>query len=1471
MKTNLRSLATALVAASTLWLGNLPSRAQDTVISAAEFQRMVYSGHLLTVLDAKPELDASLQVLLELQRRNPNAAPAALVDVTRQALQRYRTNAPAYIRINGFRDEILAAYLDALRQVPARTNFVPANLSLLHNLVTRAPAPTGEPQADLVHSGSRLVLSGENDVTERQALMDTCTARAQGNADFAAAMDSLLVPTETSVSLADSPAAIIGNTNSALFGNYTMQTLLALSLASGNGSLTVSSNQLINLFTNETQTLWTAIQTNLSLQAEINQGQPDLLIYLTNQTALDADALRISAVRQGQARTLASSTAAILIQSKLATGRGQSGKPSKLPKYADGLFKIVKGVAALTAGTPQKPLSLSAKAEGVFNIVSGAYSIFGLATEEPSESPEEEMVREIGNVKTLIQDLSANQNYRFNRVDQSLVTIFDTLNTEFDKIEITLGAQGQQIAYLTDNVNNIRLSLLDVQTDLNRIERNLATFAALNWRYDLLEDMNLGLGYEGRVGNPMQYQNLVPSFVGMENAFYTHAFNRATSETLSRYNTLPFSGADISEQLSPGGATNVYAETLNYIKKHLRVTLGLVSAFPEPPILANPQDWNAGAGAWLQLAIENPTHFRQYAGATSRLDNIINNGRDLTNFFRSLIFAGSSGTNINGPLYNALTNYYANNLPPFLTQVQATEQQYATSNNFALNIWRQWSAAAPRVTATATELLIAPEPLPPIPRAVATRISCGLNHSLAVKSDGTVVAWGFNGNGQINVPPGLNNVVAVAGGGYHSLALKGDGTVVGWGFNGNGETTPPSSATNVMAIAAGVSHNLALRANGTVVGWGENTYGQTNSSASATNVIAIAVGGQHSLALRSDGAVVAWGAGTNNSGAFFQYGQAIVPPGLAGVTEVAGGVWHSLALKQDGTVVAWGHNVFGQTNVPPSATNVMAIAAGSFHSLVLQSNGTVVGWGGLGQAPTKIPIGLTNVIAIAAGDSHSLALKADDTVVVWGDISLRQCVVPPALTWRGAIAPGASHMLALKANGTLLAWGDNTYGQTNIPPTATNVVAIAAGDNHNLALKANGTIVGWGYNSRRVLEIPASATNVVAITAGAYHSLALKADGTVVGWGDDFDGYPVDNIPPGLNNVVAIAAGGFGSTSGHGLALKADGTVVGWGNNDYGQTNVPPGAINVIAIAAGDAHSLALRADGSVVAWGAGLTSLPNGGPWGVEAGQSIVPVDATNVVAIAAGNAYSLFLKSSSSSTAGQNLSLVRAQIPRRVGNLFQSVNSTLLATLQPFGSSSTNAFALSGPKALLTAVLELGLPYTLERDDVLHGFLYGNESLVDLTTAQTFLQDENEKLQASPETMPQTLGQVAVLRNQRFVERLNQRLLDLQATGQPEIPRLVGHTLRLLNLLRDSWNATPPSSLEIGSKTNGVGLVLYGEPYARYSVQQSSNLANPTSWTNTSITDLRSADSPLGTVTTILPITGEPACYYRAAQPVP
>jgi len=129
----------------------------------------------------------------------------------------------------------------------------------------------------------------------------------------------------------------------------------------------------------------------------------------------------------------------------------------------------------------------------------------------------------------------------------------------------------------------------------------------------------------------------------------------------------------------------------------------------------------------------------------------------------------------------------------------------------------------------------------------------GWYHSLAAKSDGTVWTTGYNAYGQLgNGTSGANtttmapiagvaNVMAVAGGAYHSLALKADRTVWAWGFNNEGElgtgntnaaTTPVPvpGLSDVVAIAAGTGHSLALRADGTVWAWGSNSNGQVGTA-----------------------------------------------------------------------------------------------------------------------------------------------------------------------------------------------------------------------------------------------------------------------------------------------------------------------------------------------------------------------------------------------------------------------------------------------------------------------------------------------------------------------------------------------------------------------------------------------------------------------------------------------------------------
>ena len=131
---------------------------------------------------------------------------------------------------------------------------------------------------------------------------------------------------------------------------------------------------------------------------------------------------------------------------------------------------------------------------------------------------------------------------------------------------------------------------------------------------------------------------------------------------------------------------------------------------------------------------------------------------------------------------------------------------------------------------------------------------------------------GFDGvtAGQSRVPIGLTNIIAIAAGGWHSLALRADRTIVAWGDNSRGQIAVPSGLGDVLAVAGGGFHTLALKSDGTVVAWGWKPYGQTNVPVGLSNVVSVAAGPWHSLALRNDGIVIGWGGGEFGEGKIFR-------------------------------------------------------------------------------------------------------------------------------------------------------------------------------------------------------------------------------------------------------------------------------------------------------------------------------------------------------------------------------------------------------------------------------------------------------------------------------------------------------------------------------------------------------------------------------------------------------------------------
>jgi hypothetical protein len=188
--------------------------------------------------------------------------------------------------------------------------------------------------------------------------------------------------------------------------------------------------------------------------------------------------------------------------------------------------------------------------------------------------------------------------------------------------------------------------------------------------------------------------------------------------------------------------------------------------------------------------------------------------------------------------------------------------------------------------------------------------------------------WGdgyeFNGySGKTNPPPSATNVTAIAVGDYHCLALRKNGTVVAWGRSNEGQTNVPASCTNIMAIAVGSYHSLALRSNGTMIAWGQNIYNQTNIPAGLTNVIAISAAGNYNFVLKADGKVMAWG---GVAGSPYPYSDIV----RLDAGSYSGNNFYPI-IRANGTVVG------GYVSVGSNAT---AIACGGNHNLVLIGDGS---------------------------------------------------------------------------------------------------------------------------------------------------------------------------------------------------------------------------------------------------------------------------------------------------------------------------------------------------------------------------------------------------------------------------------------------------------------------------------------------------------------------------------------------------
>lgn len=310
----------------------------------------------------------------------------------------------------------------------------------------------------------------------------------------------------------------------------------------------------------------------------------------------------------------------------------------------------------------------------------------------------------------------------------------------------------------------------------------------------------------------------------------------------------------------------------------------------------------------------------------------------------------------------------------------------------------------------------------------------GAYHTIGVKADGTLWAWGSNNQGQLgngttsgaNSPIQITNSndwVDVEAGWITSYAIKDDGSLWAWGANASSELgdgtitdknipTKINGISNVKKVSALGEHVLAIKHDGTLWAWGKNDKGQlgdgTNTNSSVPKKISnfndfksVATGLGYSYAIRSNGTLYRWG---ND----YVFTQSLTPIQVGTATdwqEVSSGTNHILALKLDKSLYSWGANLYGQlgngvtsnqfTNLTKIGNNIWKqVSAGWYSSFAIDSFGNLWSWGynaagmlGIGnETDVSIPQNLNiKCLSINVGGYFSMMMDSSNDLFSCGN------------------------------------------------------------------------------------------------------------------------------------------------------------------------------------------------------------------------------------------------------------------------------------------------------------------------------------------------------------------------------------------------------------------------------------------------------------------------------------------------------
>ncbi|MCL2083368.1 MAG: InlB B-repeat-containing protein, partial [Oscillospiraceae bacterium] len=345
-------------------------------------------------------------------------------------------------------------------------------------------------------------------------------------------------------------------------------------------------------------------------------------------------------------------------------------------------------------------------------------------------------------------------------------------------------------------------------------------------------------------------------------------------------------------------------------------------------------------------------------------------------------------------------------------------------------------------------------------------VAAGWDHTVTLKTDGSLWAWGNNASGQLGDGTTAQGAAPVqigtasdwetmSTGNNYTVAIKADGSLWSWGNNTNGQlgdgtTTSRTAPVRIGAandwavVSAGNNHTMALKTDGSLWAWGNNTNGQLGDGTTTQRTVPVQIGttnnwasissgGSYTVAVSSMGSLWAWGNNANGQLGDGTTTQRTAPVKIGTATDweiISAGNNHVVAIKTNGELWAWGFNANGQLGNGTTTARTYPVRIG-----------TAADWD-----------------AVSAGNSHTVAIKSDRSLWAWGfnvngqlgDGTNTSRTAPvrigAANDW-GAVSAGGNYTAAIKFDGSLWAWGTNASSQLGNGSTANQNTPVQANIN----------------------------------------------------------------------------------------------------------------------------------------------------------------------------------------------------------------------------------------------------------------------------------------------------------------------------------------------------------------------------------------------------------------------------------------